>query len=85
VGALGSGVSIEPAPGVRGAELHDDDPVRAEWDVVVIGAHFAAAFAARDLGDRGLDSERRFDFALTYERETVVAAARSLMSRIVPV
>jgi len=85
VGALGSGVSIEPAPGIRGAELHGDDPVRAEWDVVVIGAHFAAAFAARDLGDRGLDSERRFDFALTYERETVVAAARSLISRIAPV
>ena len=85
VGALGSGVGGEPSPAVRGAELSDDDPVRAEWDVIVIGAHFSAAFAARDLGDLGPDSERRFDFALTYERDTVVAAARSLMARIAPI
>lgn len=85
VGALGSGVDREPAPGVRGAELHDDDPVRAEWNVVVMAAHFAVAFVARDLGDSGSDSQRRFDFALTYERETVLAAARSLISRIAPV
>ena len=84
VGALGSGVSVEPAPGVRGAELADDDPVRAEWDVIVIGIHFGAAFVARDLGDRGADDHRRFDFTITYARDTAVAAARSLMGRIAP-
>jgi hypothetical protein len=49
----------------------------------VIGPHFAGAFVARDLGDDGPDRDRRFDFFVTYERELVVAAARTLMARIV--
>ncbi|MEJ5914754.1 diguanylate cyclase domain-containing protein [Pseudokineococcus sp. 1T1Z-3] len=82
--ALGEGLSREPMPGVRGAELHPRDPVRGEWDVVVLGTHFSAALLGRDLGDLGPDSERGFEYALTYERATVVAAARSLLSRVAP-
>jgi EAL domain-containing protein (putative c-di-GMP-specific phosphodiesterase class I) len=40
VGALGVGLSEEPAPGVRGAALERVDPLRGEWDVTVIGTHF---------------------------------------------
>ncbi|MEH3078535.1 MAG: EAL domain-containing protein, partial [Quadrisphaera sp.] len=43
----------EPMPGVRGAHLSPEDPVRGEWDVVVIAPHFSAALLARDLGDDG--------------------------------
>jgi EAL domain-containing protein (putative c-di-GMP-specific phosphodiesterase class I) len=85
VGALGEDMGVDPAPGVRGAELCPDDPLCEEWDIVVVGPHFAAAFAARDVGDRGPDMERRFDLALTHDRDLSVRAARALMSRIAPV
>ncbi len=84
VGALGVGLPDRPVAGVRGGTLAADDPVQGEWDVAVIAPHFAAAFAARDLGDGGLDMERRFDFAITYERSLAVAVAAGLMSRLAP-
>lgn len=85
VGALGVGLPCEPAVGVRGADLAFDDPVKGEWNVVVIAPHFAAAFVARDLGDEGVsDMERRFDFCLTYDRALAVEAARALLARIAP-
>jgi DICT domain-containing protein len=71
-------------PGVRGAHLAADDPVRGEWDVVVLTPHFAAALLARDLGDTCADEDRRFSYALTYDRNTVVKAAGALLSRVVP-
>jgi DICT domain-containing protein len=73
-----------PAPGVRGAAIAGDDPLRDEWSVVVLGPHFAGALVAVDLGDDGPDEERRFDFALTYDRDLVVDAGNALMGRIRP-
>ncbi len=84
VGAIGEGLGTEPAPGVRGADLDPDEPLAEEWDIAVIGPHYAASFAARDLGDTGPDSERRFDFALTHDRHLAVSAARLLMEKIQP-
>jgi PAS domain S-box-containing protein len=85
VAALGEDLPVEPLPGVRGADLSPTDPVRGEWDVVVLSPHFSAALLARDLGDDGPDRDRRFAFALTYERDTVVRAARALLSRVAPI
>ncbi|MCI2238174.1 EAL domain-containing protein [Kineococcus sp. TRM81007] len=82
--ALGEGLPAEPLPGLRGAALDPRDPVRGEWDVVVLGPHFAVALLARDLGDSGPDARRTFEYALTYDRATVVAAAHSLLSRVAP-
>ena len=84
VGALGFGMGVDPAPGVRGAGLLEDEALLGEWDVAVVSPHFSAAFVARDLGDEGEDGDRRFEFFVTYERELVVRAARALMTRIVP-
>jgi EAL domain-containing protein (putative c-di-GMP-specific phosphodiesterase class I) len=85
VGALGVGLACEPAPGVRGASLDADDPLKGEWNVVVIAPHFAAAFVARDLDDcHDNDMARRFDFCLTYDRDLAVEAARGLLARIAP-
>ncbi len=81
--ALGEDLPDAPVPGVRGAGLSESDPVRGEWDVAVIGPHFAAALLARDLGDTGPDRQRSFEFALTYDRDVVTAAARVLISRVV--
>jgi EAL domain-containing protein (putative c-di-GMP-specific phosphodiesterase class I) len=82
VAALGVGMSAEPAPGVRGVHLDADETLRGEWNVSVLGPHFGAAFVARDLGDTGPDHERRFDFALTHDRELVTEVALSMMRRL---
>ncbi len=82
--ALGAGMPPEPVPGVRGADLQADDPVLGEWDIAVVGPHFAAALVARDLGDDGPDAGRTFDYVLTYDRELVLEVARSLMTRALP-
>ena len=84
VAAIGEGLDPEPLPGLRGADLRADDPVRGEWDLVVLAPHFAGALLARDLGDEGPEDSRRFEFALTYDRDVVVAAAQTLMSRVLP-
>ena len=84
VAGLGLGLEAEPAPGVRGATLAPEDALEDEWSVVVLAPHFAGALVAVDLGDRGADDERRFDFALTYDRDLVMTAAGSLMRRVLP-
>jgi EAL domain-containing protein (putative c-di-GMP-specific phosphodiesterase class I) len=84
VGALACDLESEPAPGVRGAALDTQDSLRGEWDVVVLGPHFAGAFVARDLGDTGHDGSRRFQYVVTHDRQLVAAAATRLMRRILP-
>ena len=46
VGALAHDLGEEPAHGVRGAALDADEALRGEWNVVVLGPHFAGAFSA---------------------------------------
>ncbi|MCF6508885.1 EAL domain-containing protein [Blastococcus sp. MG754426] len=82
--ALGEGLPTEPLPGLRGADLAPGDPVRGEWDVVVLAPHFSVALLARDLGTPGPDLQREFEYALTYDRDVAVRAARSLLGRVVP-
>jgi diguanylate cyclase (GGDEF)-like protein/PAS domain S-box-containing protein len=81
---LGEDLSQEPVPGLRGADLAEHDPVRGEWDVVVVSPHFNAALLARDLGDTGPDLDRMFEYALTYRGDTVVRAGQALLSRVAP-
>ncbi|GAB7043084.1 MULTISPECIES: sensor domain-containing phosphodiesterase [Catenuloplanes] len=86
VAVLGVGLDERPAAGVRGARLSEDDPLRGEWNVIVVGPYFAAALTARDLGLNGMtEAERRFEYALTHDRELVLEAARALMHWISPV
>jgi EAL domain-containing protein (putative c-di-GMP-specific phosphodiesterase class I) len=82
VGVLGAGIGASPVPGVRGADLAADDGLRGEWVVCVVGPHFSGALIANDLGDNGPDRERRFEVAITHERELVLHAAGSLLARI---
>ncbi len=85
VGAFGVQMGDNPETGVRGAAVSEDDPMVDEWDVAVVAPHFAALLAARDLGDEGPDLDRRFEFAVTYDRDLVIQAASSLMARMAPV
>ena len=82
--AIGAGLGGEPAPGVRGAALSPGDPLVGEWNVLVVGPHFAGALVARDCGDTGADSDRRFDYVITHDRELVLLAARSLFGWVLP-
>lgn len=80
--ALGQDLPTEPLPGLRGASLLPNDPLLDEWDVAILGPHFSAALLARDLGDTGPDMDRLFEYALTYRRDTVIAAAHCLLTRV---
>ena len=52
--------------------------------MLVLGPHFAGGFVARDLGDEGPDEARRFDFAMTFDRDLVTTAASLLMHQVSP-
>jgi EAL domain-containing protein (putative c-di-GMP-specific phosphodiesterase class I) len=90
VAVFGVDMPVEPARRVRGQPLAVDDPLGGEWVVVVVGAHFGAALVAhRARPDPGGAEERpddgpseRYDFAVTYERDLVIAAAHSLVQRV---
>ncbi|NKV13182.1 hypothetical protein GS909_24215 [Rhodococcus hoagii] len=46
--------------------------------MIVIGARFACALSALDLHTGGPDGKREFDYVVTYDRSTIVRAARSV-------
>lgn len=85
VGVLGADILEEPLPGVRGGRLEPGDPLLEEWDIAVIGPHYAATLIARDLGGDIDDPNRRFAFMLSHNRELVVSVAGYLMERITAV
>ena len=75
----------DPAAGVRGANIDANDDLFDEWGIAVISPHFACAFVGRPYGNRNApDSEREYDFALTYNREFAIETARNMMSKITP-
>ena len=84
VGALGADMPDVPTPGVRGCVLDPGDPLIGEWDIPVVGPHYAAALVARDLGDTGPDRLRRFEFVLTHDRDLAIQVALALLARVWP-
>ena len=84
VAVFAAGMSEHPLPGVRGVNLSLDDPLCQEWTLVVLGAHYAAAVIAREVGDRTgtAEDDRLFRFVVTHDRDLVTAAGRSLLSRM---
>ena len=79
---FGVDVSTDPIPLVRHVDLAPACPLTLEWDVVVVGPHFAAALIALDRGTDAAEDEREFDYAITYDRCLVLAAARALMGAV---
>ncbi len=84
VAALAVDLPEVPADGVRGTALAPGDPLVQEWDLAVVGPHFAAALVAHDDGDTGPEAERRFRYVLTYDRDTALSVAASLLARVRP-
>lgn len=81
VAALGADMPERPTAGVRGAALAPDDTLSGEWAVCIVGAHFSAALVARELDVDGAD-HRTYEFGLTHNRDLVVDATRSLLTRV---
>jgi EAL domain-containing protein (putative c-di-GMP-specific phosphodiesterase class I) len=79
---FGCGMPRTPGPGIRGADLHPDDPLSREWAVVVVGSHLAAALVARhaEAGGGG-----QWDAIITHNRDVVVAVAKSMLQRLPPI
>ncbi|GAA2065196.1 hypothetical protein [Williamsia deligens] len=82
---------LSPVYGVRvplisrtaadGAARGSAEPVGEEWNVAVLGPHVCAVLSARCISP-GDDS--RFEFVQTYDRSTVVAAVRAMLSGFDP-
>ena len=74
----------EPPTGVRVVDIGDDDPLRAQWVVVTLGPHTAAALIARERSSQPgeAESERQFDFVVTHDRAIITAAAQALLKRV---
>jgi hypothetical protein len=84
VALFGEELPADLAPGIRGVPLHPSDPLCAEWIVLTLGPHTAAALIARECPDRhdARDNDRRFNFVMTYDRALVTLAAYNLLDRV---
>jgi DICT domain-containing protein len=80
----GRGLPSDLAPGIRGVDLDPADPLCAQWIVLVLGPHHAAALIARERDTSGSvpEDDRRFDFTITHDRILVTVIARNLLDRI---
>jgi EAL domain-containing protein (putative c-di-GMP-specific phosphodiesterase class I) len=84
VAVYGQDLPAELETNVRGVDLAPDDPLCAQWIVLILGPHHAAALIAREQPSAVpvSDGDRRFDLVLTYDRVLVTIVARSLLDRI---
>ncbi len=80
-GVYGVGLVDVRDGNVHRAPLSPDDDLVNEWNVVVLGPHFAGLLSARDQHSGAADLERTFDFVLTYDRLAVTQAVHSILSR----
>ncbi|MBD0863057.1 EAL domain-containing protein [Gordonia sp. zg691] len=80
-GVYGVGLPDVRDGNVHRAPLDPDDDLINEWNVAVLGPHFAALLSARDQHDAGPDLERTFEFVQTYDRMTVTQAVHSILMR----
>jgi hypothetical protein len=52
--------------------------------VIVIGSQFAGGLFARELPDSERKEQREFELIVSYDRNLVLAAARPLLDRLLP-
>lgn len=76
---LGRGVPAAVAPGVRGVDLDDDDPLGDEWTVLLAGRTFSCFVAQDLLAPAADDADRDFEWAQT-DDPAVVADVYDLLA-----
>lgn len=84
VAIFGRGLPEDLGSGIRGVDLDPEDPLCGQWIVLILGPHHCAALIAREQDPTGSvpEAERRFDLAITYDRDLVTVVARSLLDRM---
>ena len=82
VAAIGTGMPIEPAPGVRGAGILGGSAMAEEWTLAIVSPLIAVAISARELRERNSQGERQFDFVMSYDRDLVVRIAAPIIEQI---
>jgi hypothetical protein len=76
VGILNAGGAFD-GTGVRSGALAPTDPLRGTGTVVTLAPDFAACYVAREVGEG-------WEWAISYDRETVVECALQLIARMEP-
>lgn len=86
VAVFGENVPAELESPIRGVRLDPTDPLSHELTILILGPHTAAGLIAREHhGPRNateITQDRRFDVMITFDRERVTIAARSLLDRL---
>jgi EAL domain-containing protein (putative c-di-GMP-specific phosphodiesterase class I) len=84
VAVFGSHLPAELGPRVRQVRLEPGDPLTLESSVLVLGPDTAAALIARErtFPGCGPEADRRYEMSITFDRERVTEAARSLLDRL---
>jgi len=77
VGVLNAGDAFD-GTGVRSGGLAADDPLLGTGTVVTLAPDFAACYVARE------ETDGRWEWAVSYDRETVVECALQLIARMKP-
>jgi EAL domain-containing protein (putative c-di-GMP-specific phosphodiesterase class I) len=71
------------SPGVSVTSLDASDPLVHEWNVLVLAPTVSVMLAASDLRvPVRRQRDREFEYVLTYDRDLVAHAARSMLSRL---
>jgi EAL domain-containing protein (putative c-di-GMP-specific phosphodiesterase class I) len=84
VTAYADAMPAQPAAGIRGVALDQDDPLVREEVVVVLGNHFAGALVATPRQPDLSDIDVGYDAALVYDRTLIIEAVQTLIQRIPP-
>jgi hypothetical protein len=80
---LGRDMPTDLGGGVRGVELHPNDPLGLEWIIVALGTDTCRALVARELPSQAShDNDPRYEFLITSDRGLVTRAARGLLERV---
>lgn len=86
VAVFGQGLPADLGSGMRGVDLDPSDPLCGLWIVLTLGPNNAAALIGREqdrnTNPRGLDGDRRYDLAITNDRDLVTSVARNLLARM---
>jgi EAL domain-containing protein (putative c-di-GMP-specific phosphodiesterase class I) len=84
VAVFGRDLVPERPANVRTVALAASDPLGAQWVVVTLGPHTAAALIARECaGERtDVEEDRQFEFVVTHDRTVITAAAKALLTRV---
>lgn len=78
----GPGMPADPAPDIRGCAVSQDDPLAAEWTVIVVGNRFAGGVFARRRDRFTAGPGQTYDLVVSDDRDVVLAAATPLLERL---